>query len=127
MSEKKPGLKAATPNDEEANALTGDVAHDFLTERFSDPTKANRVLLVAIARVTEAGGHDDAGARITKYRLDHIEVAFTEADEKKLTDFLAKLHRGRTQSNTIAALQDPVEDTKLAGMDDDEINDNVTD
>jgi len=122
MSDKKPALKAATPNDEDANALKGDAAHDFLTERFTDPTKANRVLIVAVARVTEAGGHDDAGARITKYRLDHIEAAFTEGDEKKLADLLARMSKTRTQNSTVAALQDPVEDTPLAGVDD-ELND----
>jgi hypothetical protein len=119
---KKPALKSATPNDEEANALYSDAAHDLLTERFTDPTKSNRVLIVAIARVTEAGGHDDNGDRVTKYKLDHIEAAFSDADEKKLTDQLARMHKGRTQSNTVAALQDPVEDTPLEGVDE-EIND----
>lgn len=114
---KKPALKAATPNDVDASALFDDRAHDVLTERFTDPSKSNRLLVVGVVRVTEAGGHDDGGDRITKYRFDHIEAAFTEGDEKKLAAELTRLHKGRTQSSTVAALSDPVEDTPLDGVD----------
>lgn len=113
---KKPGLKSATPNDVDANALYDDAAHDLLTEAFTSPSKPNRVLVVAVARVTEAGGHDDGGNRITKYALDHIEVALTEADEKKITDLIVTLHKRRTQTSAVAALADPVEDTPLEGV-----------
>jgi hypothetical protein len=126
MSEKKPALKAATPNDEESNSLTGDAAHDFLTERFTDPAQPNRVLALVVLRVTEAGGQDDGGARITKYRVDHIEAATTDADEKKLIDQLTRMHKGRTQNSSVAALADPVSDTPLEGVDV-EMNDSMDD
>lgn len=112
---KKPALKSATPNDAESNALYDDAGHDLLTERFTDPSQSNRVLAVVVIRTTEAGGHDDNGDRVTKYRLDHIEVAQTEADEKKLADWLTMSHKRRTQNSTVAALQDPVEDTPMDG------------
>lgn len=126
MSEKKPALKAATPNDEESNSLTGDAAHDFLTERFTDPSQPNRVLALVVLRVTEAGGQDDGGARITKYRVDHLEAAFSDTDEKKLVDQLTRMHKGRTQNSSVAALAEPTPDTPLEGVDD-ELNDSVTD
>lgn len=125
MSEKKPGLKAATPNDEESNSLTGDAAHDFLTERFTDPTGPGRVLAIVVLRVTEAGGKDDGGARITKYRLDHIEAAFGDADEKKLVDQLTRMHKVRTDNSTVAALAEPTPDTELEGLDE-ELDDDPT-
>lgn len=114
---KKPALKSATPNDAESNALFDDAGHDLLTERFTDPSLANRVLAVVVLRTTEAGGHDDNGDRVTKYRVDHIEVAQNDAQEKKMADLLTTIHKGRTQNSSVAALTDPVEDEPLDGVD----------
>lgn len=113
---KKPGLKSATPNDAESNALFDDAAHDLLTEAFEDPSVPNRILVVGVVQTVMAGGHDDQGNRVTQYKFSHIEVAQSEADEKKLADLLTTIHKRRTQSPTVAALQDPVEDEPLPGM-----------
>jgi hypothetical protein len=113
---KKPALKSATPNDAESNALFDDAGHDLLTKNFEDPSIANRILIVGVGQTVMAGGHDDQGNRVTQWKLSHIEVAVSEADEKKVVDLLTSIHKRRTQSPTVAALQDPVEDEPLPGM-----------
>lgn len=109
----KPSLKAATPNDESANGLLDDVAHEFLTKRLADPTVPNVTLAVGVLRVVEAGGHDVNGDPITKVRFDHLEIAYDEKSEKRLTDALSSMHRNRTSESTVAALNPPSEDTPL--------------
>lgn len=115
---KKPGLKAVTPNDEKSSALYDDWAHDFLTDRFDPATDTpNRFMVLAVGTVTEAGGHDESGNRTTKYRLSHIEIPLTKADEDAMTALLKKMHKARTKEATVPALEDPVPDEKLPGMD----------
>lgn len=114
----KPSLKAATPNDESANGLLDDAAHEFLTKRLADPTIPNVTLAVGVLRVVEAGGHDVNGDPITKVRFDHLEVAYDEKSEDKLKTALSQMHRARTQESTVAALNPPAEDEPIPGVDD---------
>jgi hypothetical protein len=114
---KKPGLKGVTPNDEKSSALYDDGAHDFLTDRFDPSTDSpNRFMVLAVGTVTEAGGHDEAGNRTTKYRLSHIEIPITKAHEDKMTALLKEIHRSRTKETTVPALEDPVPAETLDGM-----------
>lgn len=123
---KKPALAAATPDDVESNALYDDGAHDLLTDAMTDPSKPNRILGVVVFRTTEAGGHDADGNRITKFRTEHIEVAVSDAEIKKVTDLITSMHKSRTKSSTVPALEDPVEDERLDMFDDDDEKSNVT-
>lgn len=112
---KKPGLGAATPNNVEANALLDDAAHDFLTERLTDPDTTNATLVVGVLRTVEAGGHDVNGDRTTKLRIDHLEVAFEQKDEDDLVKTLKRMAKARTGKTSVDALNPP-EDQPIEGM-----------
>lgn len=121
---KKPALAAATPNNREANALLDDDAHDFLTTKMTEPGGTNATLVVGVLRTVEAGGHDVNGDRITKTRLDHVEIAYTAKDEDDVAKILKRLAKNRTGSTALAALDAPepmldIPDADDAGADGD--------
>lgn len=104
---KKPSLAAATPNNREANALLDDEAHDFLTHKMTDADSANATLFVGVLRTVEAGGVDVNHDKITKTRIDHIEIAYTKKDEETLAKALKSMAKARTGSTSLAALDPP--------------------
>lgn len=112
---KKPELAGSTPNNVEANALLDDAAHDYLTERMTNKDLPNAILVVGVLRVVEAGGHNVNGDRVTKARIDHLEVAYTPKDEEDLAKTIKRLTKARTGATNVGALNPPV-DTPLDGL-----------
>jgi hypothetical protein len=122
---KKPSLAAATPNNREANAFLDDDAHDFLTRKMTDQDSANATLVVGVLRTVEAGGHDVNGDRITKTRLDHLEIAYTGKDEEDVIKILKRLAKGRTGSTALEALDPPAPTLDMPDGDDGDPDDEV--
>lgn len=114
---KKPDLAGSTPNSVEANALLDDEAHDFLTEKLTDKSTPNATLVVGVLRTVEAGGLTANGDRVTKVRLDHLELAFTEKDADDLSKIVKRLAKARTGKSSVDALN-PAEDAPIEGMSD---------
>lgn len=115
---KKPALGAGTPDDEKRNSLIDE--HDFLTDRFDNPDHPNRVLAVVELAITEAGGRDTAGNRVTKVGIVHVEHADDEKSEAEIEKLFSKLYKARTGEPTRPSLI-PEPDTALEGMSHDEV------
>lgn len=111
---KKPGMKAATPNEESSNGLYNEAGHELLTKMLNDPATPNALVAVVVITTTEAGGHDENGNPITKYRLQHIEPITTETDRATVVDVLTRAHENRTNEATVPALAPPTSDDQPA-------------
>jgi hypothetical protein len=122
---KKPALQAATPNDFEDSAFVGDDAHDTLTARMNSTEHPNRTMVVGIAVTTESGGRDAAGARVTKWKFEHLEMGLNAEDDKAIQDLLVSIHRRRTMQDEVKALKPETKDVQLDGTEvpDDDVPD----